>query len=146
MKELLLTDIKIAMKANNKKKLNVLRNLRSSIKNEEIKERNQNLSIQKIYSIVKKSIKQRNESIEAYTNANRIDLVETEEYEKHILEEYLPARMSEEDVKLLVSHVINELGLTSSNDIGKVMKEIKSKNIDNIDMGLVNKFVKDLLV
>jgi len=146
MKELLLTDIKIAMKANNKKKLNVLRNLRSSIKNEEIKERNQNLSIQKIYSIVKKSIKQRNESIEAYTNANRIDLVETEEYEKHILEEYLPAQMSEEDVKLLVSHVINELGLTSSNDIGKVMKEIKSKNIDNIDMGLVNKFVKDLLV
>jgi uncharacterized protein YqeY len=146
MKELLLSDIKNAMKSGDKKELMVLRGLLSAIKNEEIKERNENLSNQVLYSIVKKQVKQRNESIDAYTKANRLDLVETEEYEKRILEEYLPTQVSEEDTKLMVLNVIKDLNVTSINDIGKVMKEIKSKNIDNIDMGLVNKFVKELLV
>ena len=109
-----------AMRNRDRSRLVVIRSLRSEIHNEEIA-RQATLDEEGITGVLSRQAQQRRDSIEAFTNGNRQDLVEKEEAELAIIIEYLPEQMSREEITELVQRVIEEVGATGSGDIGKVM-------------------------
>ncbi len=137
-------DMKAAMKGGDKRKLGVIRLLRAAIKQREVDERIE-LDDEQVLAILDKMVKQRRDSITQYEQAERSDLVEQEQYEIEILQEYLPEALSQEEITALIAAAITAAGATSMRDMGKVMGELKPKLQGRADVGAVSALVKESL-
>lgn len=117
-------DMKTAMRAKDTVTLNVVRGLKSAIKYAAIEKfgADGELEDTDAITVVRKEIKKRQDSVASYETANRADLADVEKAEIAVLEKYLPAAMSNEDLMKLVESVIAELGATSKKEMGSVMK------------------------
>jgi uncharacterized protein len=120
------TDLTAAMKAKAAERLSVLRMMKSAVKNKEI-ELIKELEDVQVLQVLVSLIKQRKDSIEQFTKGGRLELAEKEAAEIKVIEEYLPAAVSDEEIGNTVASVIAELGVTSIKDMGKVMKACMSK-------------------
>jgi uncharacterized protein YqeY len=122
-------DMKTAMKAKDTVALNVVRGLKSAIKYAAIEKfgAEGELDDTDAIAVVRKEIKKRQDSVASYETANRADLADVEKAEIAVLEKYLPAAMSAEDLVKLVETVIAELGATSKKDMGNVMKALQAR-------------------
>jgi uncharacterized protein YqeY len=122
-------DIKTAMKAKDTVALNVVRGLKSAIKYAAIEKLGAEgeLADADALAVVRKEIKKRQDSVASYESANRQDLADTEKAEIAVLEKYLPAAMSAEDLVKLVEAVIAEVGATSKKEMGAVMKVLQER-------------------
>lgn len=145
LRETISTDIKEAMRAKDSAKLNALRMVQAAFKNREIELRPEPMSEDEHISILKKLAKQRKESIEQYAAANRQDLVAGEAAELKLLETYLPAQLSREQVEKVVGEVMTALNATSVKDMGAVMKEVQARTAGSADNKMVSEVVKSKL-
>jgi uncharacterized protein YqeY len=98
-----------------------------------------------VIAILKKMIKQRNESCEVYKKAGRKELLESETREIEVISTFLPKQLSEEEIKKICQETIKSIGATSMKDMGKIMGSLKSKHADNIDFSKVSSIIKELL-
>lgn len=128
-------DIKNAMKAKDTVALNVVRGLKSAIKYAAIEKLGAEgeLPDADALAVVRKEIKKRQDSVASYESANRQDLADTEKAEIAVLEKYLPAAMSTEDLVKLVEAVIAEVGATSKKEMGAVMKVLQERAAGRAD-------------
>ena len=125
-----------------------LRLIVSAIKDAVIANRtkeNKDLSDQDIMGLLKKMVKQRNESCEVYKQAGRTELLESESKEIEIISSFLPKQLSEEETKKICQETVKNVGATSMKDMGKVMGALKSKHADTIDFSKVSSIIKELL-
>jgi uncharacterized protein YqeY len=142
IREQLTADMKTAMREKNQLKLDTVRFLQSAIKNREIELRPNPIGSDDILGVIKKVVKQRKESIEQYTTANRPDLADKEAAELKILEAYLPAQMSKEQIEKIVVEVIAEVKATSVKDMGAVMKAVQAKTQGAADNKIVSEVIR----
>ncbi|HEX7707107.1 MAG TPA: GatB/YqeY domain-containing protein [Thermoanaerobaculia bacterium] len=119
-------DLTSAMKAQEKERLSTLRMLQSALKNEQI-DAGHELSDEEAMTVIRKSVKQRLDSIEQYTSGNRPELAEKERSELEILRAYLPPELSESELESGVREIIASTGAASKKDLGKVMKEATTR-------------------
>ena len=124
--ERLRTELTDAMKAQDKEKLSTLRMVVSAMKNEQINAGHE-LSDEEAMTVIRKAIKQRQDSIEQYTKGNRPELAEKERAEMELLRQYLPPELSDEEVESGLREIIASTGAQSKKDIGKVMKEATAR-------------------
>ena len=137
-----------ALKAKDKNTYPTLRLIISSIKDAEIAGRSKGqkeIVDGDIIIILKKMIKQRNESCEVYKKAGRNELLESETKEIEVISTFLPKQLSEEETKKICEEVIKSLGATTMKDMGKVMGALKSKHADTIDFSKVSLIIKEFL-
>ena len=137
-----------ALKAKDKNTYPTLRLIVSAIKDAEIAGRSKGqkeLSDTDITAILKKMIKQRNESCEVYKKAGRNELLENEMKEINVINTFLPKQLSEEETKKICEEVIKSVGASSIKDMGKVMGVLKSKHADTLDFSKVSVVIKGLL-
>ncbi len=137
-----------ALKAKDKNVYPTLRLIVSAIKDAEIAARSKDQKEIKdtdIISLLKKMIKQRNESCEVYKKAGRSELLENEKNEIAIINTFLPKQLSEEETKKICQEAIKTSGATSMRDMGKVMGILKSKHSDTLDFSKVSTIIKGLL-
>jgi uncharacterized protein len=137
-------DMKAAMRAKEAARLLTIRGLMAAMKQKEVDERIE-LDDAVIVGIVDKLIKQRKDSIAQFSAAGRTDLVDKESAELHVLEGYLPARLSAEEVAAQVAAIVAELGAAGPGDMGKVMGSAKAKLAGKADMAQVSAAVKQAL-
>lgn len=145
LKETIMADMKSAMKSGDQKKLACIRFLQSAVKNKEIEVRPNDLTDDDVMAVVKKQVKQRQDSIEQYEKAGRTDLAEQEKFELSILMNYLPAQLSEDQVRQIVDEVIEETGADSMKQMGAVMSGVMAKTKGAADNKLVSQLVKEKL-
>ena len=119
-------DLTESMKARNADRTSTLRMLQAAIKNEQINAGHE-LTDEEAMSVIRKGVKQRQDSIEQYTNANRPELAAKEAAEIDVLKAYLPPELSEEDLESGLREIIASTGAQSKKDIGKVMKEATAR-------------------
>ncbi len=141
MNEQIANDLKNAMKNSDKFSLNVLRMLKSALQMEKINLKRE-LNDSEVISVIKKQVKLRKDSISEYQKYDKLDKVAELEKEIAILNKYLPAELSEDEIIKLIDEAFEVVKPSSIKDMGKVMQEINSKNI-NADMSLVSKLVKE---
>jgi len=137
-----------ALKAKDKNTYPTLRLIVSAIKDAEIAGRSKGQKEIKdgdITAILKKMIKQRNESCEVYKKAGRTELLESETKEINVINTFLPKQLSEEETKKTCEEVIKSVGASSMKDMGKVMGALKSKHADTLDFSKVSGIIKGLL-
>ena len=137
-----------ALKAKDKSTYPTLRLVVSAIKDAEIANRTQGqkeMSDSELTAILKKMIKQRNESCEVYKKAGRNELLENEKKEIDVINTFLPKQLSEEETKKICKEAIKSLGATSMKDMGKIMGVLKSKHADTLDFSKVSLIIKNLL-
>ncbi len=137
-----------ALKAKDKNTYPTLRLIVSAIKDAEIAGRSKGqkeLTDGDITTILKKMIKQRNESCEVYKKAGRNELLENETKEINVINTFLPKQLSEEETKKICEEVIKSVGASSIKDMGKVMGALKSKHADTLDFSKVSVIIKELL-
>ena len=137
-----------ALKAKDKNTYPTLRLIISAIKDAEIAGRSKGQKEIKdgdITAILKKMIKQRNESCEVYKKAGRTELLESETKEINVINAFLPKQLSEEETKKICEEVIKSVGASSTKDMGKVMGALKSKHADTLDFSKVSGIIKGLL-
>ena len=144
LKDQITEDMKTAMRAKDSERLGTIRLLLAAIKQKEVDERIVVDDIA-VLAIVDKLIKQRKDSIEAFQKADRKDLADKEAAEQVVLQAYLPARMSADEVIAAVKAIVAELGASGPGDMGKVMGAVKSKLAGKADMGQVSAAVKAAL-
>jgi len=137
-------DMKQAMKAKDSFRLGTIRLLQSAMKQKEVDERIE-LNDEQVIAIVDKLIKQRKDSVQAYEQAAREDLAEVERQEMAVLQAYLPARMSEEEIHAAVRAIVSELNAAGPGDMGRVMGQVKTRLAGKADMGFVSQAVKAAL-
>ncbi|MEO9885157.1 MAG: GatB/YqeY domain-containing protein [Balneola sp.] len=148
LKEQILEDLKTAMKAKDKDRLQVLRSIKAKLQEKEIAERKDGeatLSEEQAISVLMKAAKQRKESIAQFEDGDRKDLADKEKMELAIIEEYLPKMLTEAEVREVVAKRISELGASGPQDMGKVMGPIMGLLKGKADGGLVSKVVKEEL-
>ena len=137
-----------ALKAKDKNTYPTLRLIVSSIKDAEIAGRSKGQKEIKdpdVIGILKKMIKQRNESCEVYKKARRTELLESETKEINVINAFLPKQLSEEETKKICEEAIKSVGASSMKDMGKVMGALKSKHADTLDFSKVSGIIKGLL-
>ena len=141
LKQRINDDVKSAMRAKEKDKLGVLRLITSAVKQIEVDQRIE-LDDQQVIAVLDKLAKQHRDSIEQYDKADRDDLVAKERFELAIVQNYLPAALSEEEIAQLIADAIAETGAAGIKDMGKVMGILKSKAQGRADMGKLSGQVK----
>ncbi len=137
-----------ALKAKDKNIYPTLRLVVSAIKDAEIAGRSKGQKIladSDITSLLKKMIKQRNESCEVYKKAGRNELLENETKEINVINSFLPKQLSEEETKKVCEEVIKSTGASSLKDMGKIMGVLKSKYAQTLDFSKVSVIIKGLL-
>jgi uncharacterized protein YqeY len=137
-----------ALKAKDKSTYPTLRLVVSAIKDAEIAARTKGqkeMADSDIMAILKKMIKQRNESCEVYKKAGRNELLENETKEIDVINVSLPKQLGDEETKKICEEAIKSSGASSMKDMGKVMGILKSKNADTLDFSKVSSIIKDLL-
>ena len=137
-------DVKSAMKAGEKRRVSTLRLLLSALKNEKIREQRE-LTNEEIEAAVRRAVKQRKEAIEQYERGGRADLVAAEREELAILEGYLPQALSQADLEQVLRAIIAEKGLTSSKDVGALMKELMARHRARVDGKRAQELARALL-
>jgi uncharacterized protein YqeY len=137
-------DMKSAMRAQNKDRLLTIRTILSEFKKIEVDERI-TLDDVRCLAVLDKMIKQRRDSIKQFEAANRQELADREQAEITVIQEYMPARLSETEVLTLIAEAIRESGAASAQEMGKVMAILKPKLQGKADMGEVSKLVKNKL-
>jgi uncharacterized protein YqeY len=141
LKDKITEDMKNAMRAKDSERLGVIRMITAAIKQIEVDERIA-LDDARTLSVVEKMIKTRKESIALYQTGNRPDLVEKENKEIGVLQEYLPAQLSEAELDALIAAAIAETGAATIKDMGKVMGIVKGKAQGKADMAVVGAKIK----
>ena len=131
-----------AMKARDTQKSAAINFLRAKIKDVQIEKRPDQLEEADVIAVIKKQVKQRQDSIEQYQQGGREDLATKEQAELAILKAYLPEEMSEEAVAEVVAQAISEVGATSMKEMGQVMKVVQTKTQGQADNKLVSQIVK----
>jgi uncharacterized protein len=144
LKERITEDMKAAMRAKDAERLGTIRLLTAAMKQKEVDERVE-LDDTAVIGILDKMLKQRKDSIEAFEKAGRQDLADKEKAEVAVLQAYLPARLSAEEINAQVKAIVAELGAKGPGDMGKVMGAVKAKLAGKADMGLVSAAVKAAL-
>jgi hypothetical protein len=144
IKDQLNADLKEAMKSGDKTRLETIRLLRSAIKYAEI-EVGHELDDEGLLDIIGKQAKQRRDAIVEFEKGGRTDLVEKEIAELAILEQYLPAQMSEDEVREKVQAIITALGVTDLKGLGQVMKQAMTELKGQADGKIVNQIARQLL-
>jgi len=144
LKERITEDMKAAMRAKDSERLGTIRLLTAAMKQKEVDERIE-LDDVAVIAIVDKMLKQRKDSIEAFEKAARQDLADKEIAEVKVLQAYLPARLSADEVATEVKAIVAELGAKGPGDMGKVMGAVKAKLAGKADMGQVSAAVKAAL-
>ena len=149
LKETIETKYKNSLKSKDKMEISTYRLILSSIKDLDISNRSEpdkkKTDDEDIKKLLKKMIKQRNESIEIYAKNNRQDLLEVEQKELALLLTFLPQQLNEEETKKICLETISKLGAKSIKDMGKVMGELKKKYPDNLDFAKAGPILKELL-
>lgn len=144
LKEHITEDMKAAMRAKDSARLGAIRLLQAAIKQKEVDER-VTLDDAAVAAIVDKLAKQRKDSIAAFTQAGRQDLADKETAELAVLQAYLPARLSAEEVAAAVKALVAEVGASGPADMGKVMGAAKARLAGKADMAAVSAAVKAAL-
>jgi uncharacterized protein YqeY len=137
-------EVKSAMRSKDKERLLVLRLILSAVKQIEVDERIE-LDDQRMIAVLDKLSKQHRDSIAQYGKAEREDLVEKEQFQLNIVQEYLPAALSDEELAQMISAAISETGASGMQDMGKVMGILKAKAQGRADMGKLSAQVKNQL-
>ena len=144
LKERITEDMKAAMRAKDAERLGAIRMLTAAIKQKEVDERVE-LDDAMVVGIVDKLLKQRKDSIDAFQKAGLQDLADKEQAEVAVLQFYLPARLSAEEVAAEVKAIVAEVGAKGPGDMGKVMGAAKQRLAGKADMGQVSAAVKAAL-
>ena len=144
IKDQLGNDIKEAMRAKEKAKLDALRLISAAIKQIEVDERIM-VDDERMLVILDKMAKQRKESIAQFTTANRHDLVEKEQFELELISSYLPTPLSTQEIDQLVTAALSSTGAEKMSDMGKVMAILKPKMQGRCDMSQVSLLIKSRL-
>ena len=144
LKQKLMDDLKQAMRSGDEVKRSAIRLLMAAIKNAEIA-RQASLEDADIFGIIAKEIRQRKESIEAFKQGNRQDLVAREEAELAILEKYLPQQVTREEIVEAARRIIEEVGAQGPGDKGKVMPKLIAQLKGRADGREINEVVTELL-
>ena len=144
LKQLITDDMKLAMKAQDKSALKAIRMILGAIKQKEIDERI-NLDDTQVLAVIQKMVKQRKDSISQFSDAGRTDLVEVEEAELSIINNYMPKQLSEDEIEAAVTKAISDTGAESMKDMGKLMGILKSQLDGKADMGQVSQLIKSKL-
>jgi uncharacterized protein YqeY len=144
LKEQITEDMKTAMRAKDSERLGTIRLLLAAMKQKEVDERVE-LDDAMVVAIVDKMVKQRKDSIAAFTTGGRADLADKESAEIKVLEVYLPQRMSADETTAAVKAIVAELGASGPGDMGKVMGVVKTRLAGKADMGQVSAAVKAAL-
>ena len=144
LKEQITEDMKTAMRAKDAERLGTIRLLLSACKQKEVDERVV-LDDTMVVGIIDKMIKQRKDSIDAFTKADRKDMADKEAAEITVLQGYLPVRMTSEEVLAAVKAIVATLGATGPGDMGKVMGAAKAQLAGKAEMGQVSAAVKTAL-
>jgi len=142
-------DIKAAMKKKDKVRLRTLRSLRAALMNKQIESReggeDQEMPEQEELAVVRKQVKQREDSIEQFDDAGRDDLAQKEREELEVLAEYMPAKLSDEELLSEVQAIVDDVGASSMSDMGTVMGRAMGELRGRADGGRVQQVVKKIL-
>ena len=141
LKTQLTDDMKAAMKSGDKDRLGVIRLINAAIKQREVDERIV-LDDAQVLAILEKMLKQRRDSVTQFQAGGRVDLADKENYEIGVIQAYLPAQMSAEEVDAVIAAAIAESGAAGPKDMGKVMGLVKPKVAGRTDMGKLSERVK----
>ena len=141
LKERLTEDMKAAMKGGDKERLGVIRLVNAAIKQREVDERVM-LDDAQVLAVMEKMLKQRRDSVSQFEAAGRADLVAVEEFEIGVIEAYLPAKLSEDELDALIVAAIAETGAAGPKDMGKVMGLVKARAAGRADMGKASERIK----
>lgn len=141
IKDKINSDLKDAMRARDQKKLSALRLITAAIKQIEVDERI-DVDETRMLVILDKMVKQRNESIAQFTAANRTDLVEQEEFELSVINQYMPEPLSETEIANAVEQAISTVKAEKMSDMGRVMAELKPQLQGRADMSKVSAMIK----
>ncbi|MGQ2999297.1 MULTISPECIES: GatB/YqeY domain-containing protein [unclassified Variovorax] len=144
LKEQITEDMKTAMRAKDSERLGTIRLLLAALKQKEVDERVE-LDDAMVVAIVDKLVKQRKDSVTAFTQGGRTDLADKEAAEIKVLEVYLPQRLGADEIAAEVKAIVAELGAAGPGDMGKVMGAVKTRLAGKADMGLVSAAVKAAL-
>ncbi|MDP2928364.1 MAG: GatB/YqeY domain-containing protein [Candidatus Omnitrophota bacterium] len=143
--EKIFNDYKEAMKARDTLKSSVLSFLRADMLNLATAKKKDKLDDTEVIVVIKKQIKQRQDSIEQFTSGGRLEAAEKEKKELEILKNYLPAEMPVEEIKRLIEEAVISTGANSIKDMGRLMKELTVKIAGQADGKLVSDLVKQRL-
>ncbi len=144
LKERINEEMKAAMRNGETAKRDAIRLLNAAIKQQEVDGR-VTLGDADIVAVIEKMLKQRRDSISQYEAAGRQELADAEKFEVQVLSQYMPARMSAEDIAVAVQAAVVETGASRASDMGKVMAVLKPKLAGKADMGEVSRQVKAAL-
>ncbi len=137
-------DLKSAMKSGDKPRVATLRLLLAALKNEKIQAQRE-LTAEEVEAVLRRSVKQRRDSIEQYARGGRQDLVDAETRELTILEEYLPRGMSDAEVEAALKDIIQKKGFSSARDVGLAMKELMAEHKGRVDGKKAQEIARRLL-
>lgn len=141
LKARITTEMKTAMRAKNKPRLNTIRLIQAEIKRIEVDERIE-LDNARVLAILDKMSKQRRDSLSQFKDAGRDDLAEQEQSELDVIAEFLPAALTEEELQALIDQAVADSGAQAMSDMGKVMAIIKPLVQGRADMGAVSQHIK----
>ncbi len=145
IREKLMSDMKEAMRAKDSVRLDAIRFLQSAIKYKEVEVRPNAITSDDVLGVIKKLVKQRKESIEQFKAASRQDLVDKEVTELKVLETYLPAQMTADQIANVVAEIIQKTGAKTIKEMGMVMKEVMAKTAGAADNKTVSEIIKQKL-
>ncbi|HSI45696.1 MAG TPA: GatB/YqeY domain-containing protein [Methylophilus sp.] len=137
-------DMKTAMRAKDTAKLGVIRLILAAIKQREVDERVE-MDDAAVITAIEKMLKQRRDSIAAFESASRHDLADQEKFEVTVLQTYLPAQMSEEEINAIIAKVVVDTGAAGAKDMGKVVGAVKPLVAGKADMAKVSGLIKAAL-
>ena len=141
LKARILDETRLAMKARDKSRLAALRLINAEIKRLEVDERRE-LGEEDVIGVLERMLKQRRDSLGQFEGAGREDLAAQERMEIRLIEEFLPAALSEEEIEALVEQAVSETGAETMKDMGRVMAAVKAAASGRVDMALVSARVK----
>lgn len=144
LKEKLSSAVKDAMRSKDKDRLVTLRMAQAAVKQIEVDERRV-LTDDDVLKVLDKMLKQRRDAAAQYDDAGRGELADKERSEMVIIEEFMPAALSEDDLDALIRETINATGASGMQDMGNVMNELKPQVLGRVDMGHLSKKVRAAL-
>jgi uncharacterized protein YqeY len=144
LKARVINDMKLAMKAKDKDALKAVRMILGAINQKEVDDRIE-LDDTQVLAVIQKMVKQRKDSISQFKDADRTDLVEVEEAELVIINNYMPAQLSEAEIATAVDKAIADTNASSMQDMGKLMGMLKGQLGGKADMGTVSALIKSKL-
>lgn len=145
LSEKIAQDLTTAMKARDEARVSTLRMLKSAVHAAGIQKGKSSLEDGEVLEVIQRMLKQYQESVEAYTKGNRLDLAEKEKKEIEILRAYLPPAISEEELKSIIRATLQELKVSGASAVGQVMKAVIPKVKGRADGKLINQLVTQML-